>query len=192
MQAAELIRSTKPGAHDYLARKGFPDLEGMIDSEGALIVPMRNLETNALLGVQRIHWDEPERQWVKKMLPGMRAKGAILRLGDKTASETFLIEGYATGLSVLAALRSVGLRASVLVCFSANNLEFIAPQVKGRVFVFADHDRSGVGEKAAQATGKPYCMSPVEGEDANDLHARAGLMAVCQLLMNVRLGVVHV
>lgn len=190
-RAAELIRSTKPGTHDYLARKGFPDLEGMIDSTGTLVVPMRHLETNALLGAQLIHWDEPERQWVKKMMPGMKAKGAILRLGDKTASEAFLVEGYATGLSVIAALRSVGLRACVVVCFSANNLEFIAPQVKGRVFVFADNDKSGVGEKAAMATGKPYCMSPVEGEDANDMHVRAGLVPVVQLLMNVRLGGAH-
>jgi putative DNA primase/helicase len=186
MRAAELVRSTKPGPHDYLARKGFPDLDGMVDSAGDLIVPMRHLETNALLGAQVIHWDDPERKWVKKMLPGMKAKGAILRLGDKTASETFLVEGYATGLSVLAALRSVGLRAAVLVCFSANNLEFVAPQVKGRVFVFADNDKSGVGEAAAKNTGKPYCMSPIEGEDANDVHVRAGLMPVVELLMKAR------
>jgi putative DNA primase/helicase len=192
MRAAELIRSTKPGTHDYLARKGFPDREGMIDPDGALIVPMRNLETNALMGAQRIYWDEPKRLWVKKMLPGMRAKGAILRLGDKTASETFLVEGYSTALSVLAALRSVGLRASVMVCFSSGNLEFIAPQVKGQVFVFADNDESGVGEKSAQATGLPYCMSAVVGEDANDLHRRAGLMPVVQLLMDVRRGRSHV
>lgn len=191
MHAADLIRSTKPGTHDYLARKGFPDLEGMVDSAGALVVPMRHLETNALLGAQVIHWDEPERQWVKKMLPGMKAKGAILRMGDKTTHETFLVEGYATGLSVAAALRSVGLRASVLICFSASNLEFIAPQVKGRVFVFADNDKSGVGEMAAKNTGLPYCISPIQGEDANDLHVRAGLVPVVELLMNVRLGGAH-
>lgn len=186
--AADLIRGAKPGTHDYLARKGFPDLAGLVDGNGDLLVPMRDLDANALLGAQIIHWDEPERQWVKKMLPGMKAKGAVFRLGDKTASETFLVEGYATGLSVFAALRSAGLRASVLVCFSANNLEFVAPQVKGRTFVFADNDQSGVGEAAARHTGMRYCMSPVQGEDANDLHVRAGLVAVVQLLMKVRLG----
>lgn len=191
MHANQLIRSTTLGTHDYLARKGFPDLRGMIDADGALIVPMRHLETNELLGAQRIYWDEPKRQWVKKMLIDMKAKGAVLRLGDKAAVETFLVEGYATGLSVLAASRSVGLRSAVVVCFSANNLELIAPHIKGRVFVFADNDVSGVGEKAAKATGKHYCMSPIVGEDANDLHHRAGLLAVCQLLMNVRRGVTH-
>lgn len=185
-RASELLRNAKPQEHNYLHRKGFPDAQGFVAADGALLIPMRNLMTNNLQGVQVIRWDEEARTFTKKMNPGMRAKGAVFRMGDKTAPETFLVEGYATGLSVHAALRSVGLRASVLVCFSANNLEFIAPQLKGRAFVCADNDKSGTGEKSAQATGLPYCMSPIVGEDMNDLHARAGLMAVCAQLMAVR------
>lgn len=186
VRAAEMLRAAKPMEHNYLHRKGFPEAQGFVAADGALLIPMRNLQTNNLQGVQVLRWDEETRAFTKKMNPGMRAKGAVFRMGDKTAPETFLVEGYATGLSVHAALRSVGLRASVLVCFSANNLEFIAPQVKGRAFVCADNDKSGTGEKSAQATGLPYCMSPEVGEDMNDLHARAGLMAVCAQLMAVR------
>ena len=63
----------------------------------------------------------------------------------------------------------------------------VAGQItKGRRYLFADNDKSGAGERAAQATGLPYCMSPVLGEDANDMHVRAGLLAVCGLLMRVR------
>lgn len=186
LRAAELLRQAKPDEHNYLHRKGFPLERGFVSEDGALLIPMRNLHVNNLQGVQIIKWDEPSLRFTKKMNPGMRAKGAVFRMGDKTAPETFLVEGYATGLSVHAALRSVGLRASVLVCFSANNIEFIAPQLKGRAFVCADNDKSGTGEKSAQATGLPYCMSPVEGEDMNDLHMRAGLMAVCGQLMAVR------
>lgn len=185
-RAAELLRSAKPSEHNYLYRKGFPDAQGFVTADDSLLIPMRNLITNNLQGVQVIRWDEAGMTFTKKMGPGMKAKGAVFRMGDKTAPETILCEGYATGLSIVAALRSVGLRASVLVCFSANNLEFIAPQIKGRAYVFADHDKSGTGEKSAKATGLPYCMSPEMGEDANDLHARAGLFAVCQLLMEVR------
>lgn len=188
IRAAELIRATQPGLHNYLHRKGFPDAQGMVTEDGALAIPMRNLETNALQGVQLIRWIEADRKWEKKMIPGMRAKGAVFRIGDKAAPETFLVEGYATGLSVVAALRSVGLRASVLVTFSANNLVQVAPRVKGRAFVFADNDASGTGQRSAEATGLPWCMSPVAGEDANDLHMRAGLMAVCSQIMNVRAG----
>ena len=186
LQSAEWLRTAKPMEHNYLHRKGFPDVHGFVTEDNALLIPMRNLMDNRLQGVQVIRWDEVAGKFNKKMFPGMRAKGAVFRMGDKTAPETFLVEGYATGLSVHAALRSVGLRASVLVCFSANNIEFIAPQLKGKAFVCADNDESGTGEKSAQATGLPYCMSPVQGEDMNDLHARAGLMAVCSQLMAVR------
>ena len=186
-RAEKLILSTKPSTHNYLARKGFPDLKGMVDDAGDLVIPMRHLESNALVGAQLVHWHEQERRWVKKMLTGMRAKGAVLRLGERSASETFLVEGYATGLSVVDALRSMGSRAAVVICFSANNIEHVSRRVQGRAFVFADHDKSGVGEAAAKATGLPYCMSPIEGEDANDLHMRSGLVAVCQLLMKVKI-----
>lgn len=48
------------------------------------------------------------------------------------------------------------------------------------------NELSRAGEKAACKTGLPYCMSDVAGEDANDLHQRAGLTALCALLMTVR------
>lgn len=186
IRASEMLRDANPSEHSYLTIKGFPEAQGFVNKEGALLIPMRNLATNNLQGLQVIRWDEPARKYEKKMLPGMRAKGAVFRMGDKTAPETFLCEGYATGLSILAALRSIGLRASVLVCFSANNMECVSQQIKGRIFVCADNDASKTGQKTAEATGLPYCMSPVEGEDMNDLHQRAGLFAVCQLLMGVR------
>lgn len=186
MRAQELLRNAKPAEHAYLHRKGFPTAQGFVDAEGGLLIPMRDMFTNALNGLQAIRWDEEARKFEKKMLPGMKAKGAIFRMGAKHAAETILCEGYATGLSIVDAGRNVGLQAAVLVCFSANNLEHVAGQVKGRGYVFADNDASGTGERAAQATGLPYCMSDAVGEDANDLHMRAGLFAVAQKLMEVR------
>lgn len=185
LRAAEMLRAAKPQEHNYLHIKGFPEAQGFVAADGALLIPMRNVQTNDLQGLQVIRWVTEERRYDKKMIPGMRAKGAVFRLGDKGAPETFLVEGYATGLSVIAALRSVGLRASVLVCFSTGNLVHVAPMVKGKCFVFADHDESQAGEKAAQQTNLPYCMSPELG-DANDLHVMAGLMAVCAQIMAVR------
>lgn len=186
MRAQEMLRAAKPAEHDYLHRKGFPAAQGFVGADGALLIPMRDLFTNALNGLQVIRWDEEARKFEKKMLPGMKAKGAIYRMGSKHAAETVLCEGYATGLSIVDAMRSVGLQAAVLVCFSANNIEHVASQIKGRRYVFADNDASGTGERVAQATGLPYCMSPEVGEDANDLHMRAGLFAVAQKLMEVR------
>lgn len=187
MQAAELIRTSKPGEHNYLVMKGFPKVQGMVLEDGALLIPMRNLQTNELQGAQLIRWIDEERAYEKRMLPGMKARGAVLRIGPKAPQETFLAEGYSTGLSIAAALRSIGSGAAVLVCFSAGNLEHVAPLVKGRGFVFADNDKTGTGEAAAIATGLPYCMADERGMDANDLHRKHGLLAVCQKIMEVRM-----
>ncbi len=192
-KAAEMLRTTKPGPHDYLIRKRLPDSQGLVLPSGELLVPMRNLFTNELQGAQIIRWNAADLKWEKKMLPGMRAKGAVLRIGPGRSTETVLAEGYATGLSIELAARQMRLNAAVLVCFSDSNLVHVASQLKtGRRYVFADHDllsqRTGkrAGEAAAQETGLPYCMSPIEGEDANDVHAREGLLAVCSLLMQAR------
>ncbi len=186
-RAAELLRTTTPGAHDYLFRKGLPDAQGLVLPDGGLLVPMRSIGSNELQGAQIIRWAANEMRWDKRMLPGMRAKGAVLRLGPKHATETILCEGYATGLSIELAVRQARLNMSVIVCFSDSNLLHVAGLLpRGHRYVFADHDKSGAGQRAAEATGLRYRMSPIEGEDANDLHARAGLMSVAALLMQVR------
>lgn len=186
-RAQTMLQAATPGEHSYLHSKGFPLAQGLIAPDGALLIPMRHHQTNALQGVQVIRWLEDERRHDKRMLPGMRAAGAVFRMGPPNASETVLVEGYATGLSVLEALRGMGVQAAVLVTFSAHNLMLVAQAVQGRAYVFADHDKSGTGQDAAERTGRPWCMSPTEGEDANDLHQRAGVLDVRQLLMRVRL-----
>ena len=187
LHAAMLLRSTTPGQHDYLIRKGLPLVDGLVMPDGALLVPMRNLFTNELQGAQVIRWVPEEMKWEKKMVPGMKAKGAVLRLGPKHAAETILCEGYATGLSIEAAVRQMRLNACVLVCFSDSNMVHVAGLLtKGKRLVFADNDKSGAGERAARETGLPYCMSKTEGFDANDEHKKGGLMPVCSLLMEAR------
>ena len=186
VRAHELLTSASPGQHSYLHSKGFAEAEGFIAADGALLIPMRAAQGNALQGVQVIRWLEDERRHEKKMQPGMKAKGAVFRMGAPAAAETCLVEGYADGLSVQAALRSIGIHAAVVVCFSAHNIATVAPLLTGRRYVFADNDKSGTGQQVAQQTGLPWCMSDTEGEDPNDLHQRAGLLAVCQKIMNVR------
>lgn len=184
-RAQTLLSHAKPETHYYLNSKGFPDVLGQV-VETTLLVPMRNFETNALQGVQMIDWNSAERCYDKKMNYGMRAKGAVLRLGSFKAKETFLCEGYATGLSIELAVRQMRLNVSVLICFSDSNMVHVASMVKGPAFVVADNDKSEAGEIAARKTGYAYCMSDVLGEDANDLYQRAGVMALCSMLMKVR------
>lgn len=184
--AADMLRACKPREHMYLRSKQLLDALGLVNDECALIVPMRTLGSNEVVGAQMIRWLLVERESQKKMIYGTRAKGAVFRLGNPRAAETWLVEGYATGLTVELALRQLEVPAQVLICFSARNLAHVAALVKGRKFAFADHDRRGTGERAAQQAGLAYCMSAVEGEDANDLYVRAGLMAVCALMMGLR------
>lgn len=184
--ALELIKRCQPDEHAYLKGKQLPDVLGLVTEDRELVVPMRNLVNNELVGVQVIKWLMDERKWEKKMLFGMRAKAAVFRLGSAKAPETWLCEGYVTGLTIERALRRLSLNASVLVCFSANNMIHVAPQIHGRKFVFADNDASGTGESAAKATDAPYAMSSIVGEDANDWYARAGILAVCKAILEVR------
>ncbi len=186
--AADMLASAKQGEHGYLQIKGLGDQPGLVLPDEALMVPMRHWRTNSLVGAQVIRWLPDERRYEKKMLHGMRAKGAVLRLGSPQAARTWLVEGYSTGLSVEAAVRLTRLRDAVLVCFSAGNLAHVAGELAGkRMAVFADNDESGTGERTARATGLPFCMSTVAGEDANDLHQRAGVFAVASAMRAARL-----
>ena len=179
----KLINACERKTHYYLNSKGLPEAIGLV-ADDVLIVPMRNLQTNAIQGAQTIEWVDGA--WQKKMVLGMRAKGAVLRLGNKNALETFLCEGYATGLSIEMALSRLRLNASVLICFSDSNLAYVASMLTGKVFVCADNDVSGAGEKAAKKTDYPYLMAPTIGDDFNDHHQSAGLMALCGLIMRLR------
>ena len=179
------LRSAKMDTHAYLTIKGFPDMQGLV-LDDKLLIPMRNVVTNKLQGYQQIFWDGPNMRYEKKMLTGMRAKNAVFFLGERSAPEAWLVEGYATGLSLHAALRSVGLKASVVVCFSASNMIAVADQIQGKRFIYADNDESKTGEKSAIATGLPWTMSDEVGFDANDDHKKTGLFSVVKKIMDLR------
>jgi putative DNA primase/helicase len=179
-EATVLVSNAKPSTHPYLARKGFPALTGLV-SEGKLVVPMMDFENYPrIISAQLIDADGG-----KKFLPGGRAKRAVYRLGapQVKARRVVLCEGYATGLSLDAALRKLTGPHSVLVCFSAGNLETVAAMIPKScdALVAADHDASKTGEQAARRTGLRWVM-PAELGDWNDVHTRAGIMKVVEAL----------
>ena len=186
-EADRLIRSCQAAKHPYLEIKGFADERGLVAEDGALVVPMRHWRTNALVGAQTIRWLEAERRYEKRMLPGTRAKGAMLALGRAQEARSWLVEGYATGLSVRAALRLMRVPATVVVAFSAGNLAQLAEVMPG-ASIFADNDVSATGERVARASGRPWVMSPTVGEDANDMHKRAGIYKVAALMRAAMTG----
>ena len=87
-----------PSAHPYLVAKGFAQQDGLV-LDGNLLVPMRHYQ--AYERVQSVQMIGPDGS--KKNLPGGKALEAVYKLGQ--GGEHYYCEGYATALSVMAALK---------------------------------------------------------------------------------------
>lgn len=178
-QAQELVRSAVISGHPYLVRKGFPNHAALV-REGQLVIPVRDVDNyRRVISVQLVSEDGD-----KKFLTGGRTRLGIHRLGAVRADRIALCEGYATGLSIDAALGRLPSAHAVVVCFSARNLELVASRFPGAV-VCADNDESCTGEESAKRTGLRWRMPPDTGTDFNDMHQRHGLHAVTTVLREV-------
>ena len=173
-KAGWIMRQCSLDKHAYLDSKGFPDALGNVwhrdDEQPLLCIPM--LVAGAIVGVQLISVDGE-----KKFLAGKRCMGAEYVIDNK--GRDWFCEGYATGLSLREALSALKIRYRIHICFSAHNMSHLAAQCSGSIVV-ADNDASGTGEKAARNSGRPWVMSPVAGEDANDWHRRLGAFRFSQ------------
>jgi putative DNA primase/helicase len=168
-RAAFILSQTLLGKHEYLNSKGFIDSEDMIwghEGKKTLVVPMR--VDGSLVGCQLIESDGS-----KKFLYGQRTSNAELVIDNKGVH--ILCEGYATALSIQAALKKMSRRYTIHVCFSAGNMKKVAQGLPDGLII-ADNDQSGTGERVAKEIGWQYWMSDVVGEDANDTHQRVGLL----------------
>lgn len=181
--AAEIVGRCTLDHHPYLDRKGLPNEMGLVDYDGRLVVPMRPVGDYAH-SITSVQWISSDGS--KMFLKDGAAGGAAFMLGNGV--DHFLCEGYATALSVRAALASLYRPGKVVVTFSAGNLKTVAAQIPGRRYVIADNDESGVGERFARATGVPWCMPPDVGDDANDLHRRHGLRALAEMVRRLVIG----
>lgn len=181
--AQAMLKSCTQAEHKHFEYKGLKGTLGLVTTDDNLFVPMRNVITDKLQGAQIISWSQETMSYDKKMLAGMRATDAVLQLGSRRAIQTILCEGYTTGLSIAESCRLVRLSALVVVCFSAGNLKRVAKHFPHAV-IYADNDKSGTGQSAAKETGLRYCMSGVEGNDANDDHIQFGLMHVAGRIMD--------
>ena len=181
VKAKEMLQRAVFTNHGYLKSKGFPLLKGLVLDE-ELLIPMRDYKSyKDVLSVQRIKEDG-----TKRFLYQGRSKGAVFILNQEHQhKEVWLVEGYATGLSVQAALKSLYRDAAVVVCFSASNMVYVGQRLHTKCYAVADNDTSGTGQRCAEELGVRWGMSEREGEDANDLHSRAGLAAVRQLVRSI-------
>ena len=171
--------------HDYLKAKGFEDQIGFVlpaDGKQTLVIPMR--VAGKLVGCQLI-----DQEGGKKFLFGQRTSQAEFVFDNK--GPHIYCEGYATALSIRAALKSLKKQYTLHVCFSAGNMEKVA-LVHGPGFVVADNDESKTGEESAKRIGLPYFLPPTVGQDFNDMQREVGLlrsaMALDKLLRTRKVG----
>jgi putative DNA primase/helicase len=205
--ATQIVEASTIGRHAYLKAKGFPEetalligrdrlvtiLEAGRKSVDSLVVDagVTGLVVPARIGKHissvQIIWENG----TKKFLAGAAMQGATHRIA--TGGDTWLCEGFVTGLSLRTALRALSRRDTVLVCFSAANVARVASALGGRRFIAADHDAPpaakpdqfgglGAGEYFARKSGCSYLMPPIEGMDVNDLHQDEGIFAVQRLI----------
>jgi putative DNA primase/helicase len=196
-RAEQIVRGALMRSHPYLERKGFAHLKALVHQGDPvvpagktirgmqLVVPMRDaLAYERLISAQLI-----DERGEKVFLPGGRATGAVFCIGATPgrARRILLCEGYATALSLDAALTRLPGPHAVIACFSADNLVRVASHFP-RAQVAADNDepnqRTGAkaGEEAARRTGLPWGMPPDVGTDYNDMHRSHGLHAVTEAL----------
>ena len=181
-KAVAMLNESGYSTHPYLVKKGFADEQGsvlMIEGKPVLLIPMRC--GKSLVGLQQI-WPDGQ----KKFLYGQRTAGAAFSFDNKGVN--IVCEGYATALSVRAAMKQLKRRYTIHVCFSAGNMVKVAAGLEPGL-VIADNDKSGTGQAAAAEIGWPVWMSDLEGEDANDCQRRIGLFAFSQSLTQSMLGI---
>src|SRR5690606_30218204 len=176
-EAVHIVKECRQDRHPYLDSKGFKDETGLIDFDGRLVIPMRNV--NDYQRIQSVQFIDKHGE--KKFLPGGAAKNAVFFIGS--GKENWLCEGFATGLSIQAALKMLSRNARVVVCFSAANTRSVAAELPEPKYIVADHDKNRVGEQYASQAGCPFVMPPEVGQDANDYHTKAGTLPLAMLLM---------
>jgi len=177
-KAAQMLAESELLTHPYMAAKGFPD-ERVNVLDGVMLVPMR--VGRDLVGAQQI-----TAEGGKKFLFGQRSSMAEFVMTAGQDGVHVVCEGYATGLSVRAALATLRRPYYVHVAFSAGNMKKIAQALPSGLAI-ADNDASETGEKTCKEIGWPYWMSDTVGEDCNDYHQRRGLFALAQGLQKMLL-----
>ena len=196
--------------HPYLKAKGINPY-GVLAAGTSLLIPLVDID-GKLWNRQSIYRNGTngdgtpkfEKRYVTgpMMDDGKRAKGrktdCMFWMGDKpngSARNIVIVEGFATGASLMAVIGPGGPTATVngiVVAFDAGNVVRVARIIQERhpdflITIGADNDHGkarNAGELAAKKTGLAYVMpTPIEGRDStdwNDVHLLEGAASVCE------------
>jgi putative DNA primase/helicase len=176
--------------HDYIKRKGIRPV-GIKQVKDMLLIPMTATGTGEPESLQLIFPDSG-----KKFLTGTGAVPGPLYhvIRGTNTGPLYIVEGYATGLSVHEATG-----ASVVIAFSSGKLPAVAAVLRDRfpdreIIIAGDQGNgsSKATEAALKIGGKvvfPVMPEGATGTDFNDLHQAAGLGEVARQLATAALPV---
>ncbi len=176
-RAVALLARSESRSHAYLARKGFAELLAPTLNDGAMLL-VTMWKAGRVVNLQRINAEGE-----KRFLAGGECTGANHTIGN--VGTPINCEGFATALSVAAAIKASKMRAHCVCWFTAGNM---AAHARTGVVV-ADNDalKTSTGEKAAKETGLRYWMPPTPGHDFNDYARAAGLFQASQRIRELLL-----
>ncbi|NYS26423.1 toprim domain-containing protein [Rhodobacteraceae bacterium 2376] len=168
-------------------RTGYPALLGQVrDRSGEVIGLHRTYLVQDANEVRKAPVAKP------KMMLGRVAGGAVRLAPIAPDGRVALCEGIETGLAVMTACPDLPVWATL----STSGMEQLdLPPAAQRVLILADHDTSGAGLRAAEATARrlraqgrdvAITIPPEEGEDFNDMLLRAGATAVATLIADAQ------
>ena len=176
-KAAFMLSKSEVKEFAYCEMKGHKDIKINVlrqpDGNDLGLIPMR--VNGDLTSLQVLSYDTKHRAWRKTFLKNGVTRGATFTIGNGSA--VILCEGFATGLSVFSACQSAKISATIHVCFSAQNMVFVAQKIRHDL-VIADNDLSLTGKNVAEKIGAPYWISSTVGNDFNDDYLSRGLFAV--------------
>lgn len=159
-RADEMVKAAHLGTNGYLHRAGFPDLQGLVADDGALVIPIRHLKTGELRAVQVVLWLSDTREWSLTFPFGLPPL-SVLRIGPNRPQATIICQSYVNALSLKAALEQMRMQATVIATFSDFNQRQVVAALEN-----APYDR---------------CVGP---ENANELHRTKGLLPLCGVVMD--------
>ena len=143
-----------PPNHAYLVTKKIGPATAKIQ-ENYLVIPFQNVK-GEIVGGQKIFGDGK-----KINFTGSLKTGTFHTIPATTnLDKTYLVEGFATGVSVHEATG-----AKVIVAFGTGNYKSIVSHFPNLI-IAADNDKAGI--EAAKLTKQPYTFPPIEGMDWND------------------------
>ena len=159
--------------HPYLVRKAVQPHGCREDESGDLLISVTDID-GFIMSLQTINY-----ACMKRFFPTARMKGGMHVIDGKRSDAIYLVEGWATGASVV---EHTG--HTTICCFSSGNLPEVAKIVRQRypdipMAIIADHDEAGIkaANKAAETTGAKIWYPPVPGYDFNDWVKASGVCA---------------